>query len=144
MIKYQQHWSRCLWMFSPFPRLWQRADGRGHHWPLKETWQTAGWLSPRSNLPVSQFYNRFAILGWSVKLTWQLVFRASIQFFIVLDAAVQHITNHLVKVPVILMVQSSLLVFGSIDLFRQNGFLTLAKMLMEGNERTFCVTLNNK
>ena len=41
MIKYQQHWSRCLWMFSPFPRLWQRADGRGHHWQLKETWQTA-------------------------------------------------------------------------------------------------------
>ena len=25
--------------------LWQRADRGGHHWPLKETWQIAGWLS---------------------------------------------------------------------------------------------------
>ena len=30
---------------SPFPLLWQTADWRGHHWPLKETWKTAGWLS---------------------------------------------------------------------------------------------------
>ena len=37
---------------------------------------------PRSNLPVSQFYYRFAILqGWSVKLTWQLVFQIKTQFW---------------------------------------------------------------
>ena len=56
-------------MFSPFPRLWQRADGRRHHLPLKETWQTAGWLS-RSRLRdwACQFRN-FTIrnsTGWSV------------------------------------------------------------------------------
>ena len=38
-------------------------------------------------------------------------------------------TNNLVKVLVILMVQSPLLLFRSIDLFRQNGFLTLVNML---------------
>ena len=54
------------------------------------------------------------------------MFLASIQFFVVLDSAVQtqHITNQLelVKVPVILMVQSlSFCVFGYFHLFRQNG-----------------------
>ena len=49
MIEYQHHWSCFFWMFSPFPRLWQRADGRRNHRPLNETWQTAGWLS-RSRL----------------------------------------------------------------------------------------------
>ena len=51
------------------------------------------------------------------------MFWASIQFFVVLDAAVQmqHITNHLVKVPVILIVHSSLLVFRYFHPFRQNG-----------------------
>ena len=45
MTEYHHHWSQCLWMFSPYPLLWQRADRGGHHLPLKETWQTAGWLS---------------------------------------------------------------------------------------------------
>ena len=45
------------------------------------------------------------------------------RFFVVHDAVVQtqHITNHLVKVPLILMVQSSFLVLGYFYLFRQNG-----------------------
>ena len=55
--------SASLILLSPFPRPWQTADGRRHHWPLKETCQTAGQLSPlRLNLPVLQFYNRFTIL----------------------------------------------------------------------------------
>ena len=53
---------------------------------------------------------------------------------LVLDAVVQtqHITNHLVKVPVILMVQSSLLVFGYFHLFRQNGSQHWQKCLWKG------------
>ena len=38
MTEYQHHWSSCLWLFSPFPRLWQRADGTRHNWSLKKTW----------------------------------------------------------------------------------------------------------
>ena len=51
---------------------------------------------------------------------------------LVLDAAVQtqHITNHLVKVPV--TVQSSLLVFGFFHLFRQNGSQHWQKCLWKG------------
>ena len=43
--QHQHHWSSCLWMFSPFLQPWQRADGRRHHWPWKETLETAFWLS---------------------------------------------------------------------------------------------------
>ena len=58
MTEYQHHWSNCLWMFSPFSWLWQTADSRRHHWPLKETWQKAGWLSSsRLQDPTWQFCN---------------------------------------------------------------------------------------
>ena len=62
------------------------------------------------------------------------MFWASIEFFVVLDAAVQtqHITYHLVKVPVILMLQSSLLLWGYFYLFRQNGSQHLWKCLLKG------------
>ena len=103
--------------------VWQGADGRGHHWPLKETWQTAGWLS-RSRLQDStcQFrnfttYSQFYWLNCITHMTTRVPrIQASIQCFVVLEATVQHITNHLVKCTFILMVQSSLLVFGP-DIF---------------------------
>ena len=59
----------------------------------------------------------------------------------VLDAAVQtqNITNHIVKNLVLLMVQSSLFVFGHFLVFghvRSQQWPTRVKMLMEGNEGT--------
>ena len=91
----------------------------------------ASKIEPASFAILQQIRNS---TGWSAKLLWQLVFRASIQFFVVLDAAVQtqHITNHLVKVPVILMLQSSLLLWGYFHLFRQNGSQHLGKCLLKG------------
>ena len=62
-------------------------------------------------------------------------------------ASRQHITNHLVTVPVILMVQSSLLLFRLFlcsDKIVLNSESTLVKMLMEGNEGTFYVKLNSR
>ena len=116
--------SQCLWTFSLFPWLWHK----GHHRPLKETWQPAGWLSCsclwdwtcqfRNFTSDSQFY-------WVEVYNShdEFVLQANIQFFVVPDSAVptQHKTNHPVKVPVILMVQSSLLLFGYFNLFRQNA-----------------------
>ena len=56
----------------------------------------ASEIEPASFAILQQIRNS---TGLSAKLTWHLVFLASIQFFVVLDAAVQtqHITNHLVK-----------------------------------------------
>ena len=135
MTEYQHHWSRFLWMFSPFPWLWRRADGRRYHQPLKEFDRQqadcpalASEIKPGTFAILQQICN---FTGW--KLTWQLVFRASIQFF-VLDAAsqTQHITNYLVKVSFILIVQSSLLVLGYFNLFRQNGSQHLWKCSWKG------------
>ena len=70
------HWCSCLcnwtWMFTPFPLLWQRADARRHHWPSKETWQIAGWLS--WSLLWDQTWQ---IAGW---LSWSLLWDQTCQF----------------------------------------------------------------
>ena len=132
MIEYQHHWFQCLWMLSPFTHKGQTEEDIIVHWKnLKDSRLIVQLSSPRLDLPDCA---SFAILqqirnstGWSVKLTSQLVFQASIQscsiqFFVILDTAfqTQHITSHLAKVPFILMVQSSVLVFGYFHLFRQN------------------------
>ena len=117
-INIDRYTKKSCTLFPPFPWLWQRADGRRHHWPLKEFWQTAGWLSCSRlrdqtcqfcNFTTdSQFYRVEVYCSHDNSCSKQ-----SIQFFVVFDAAVQtqHVTNHIVKVRVILMVQSSILVF---------------------------------
>ena len=91
----------------------------------------ASKIEPASFAILQQIRNS---TGWSATLTWQLVFRASIQLFVVPDAAVQmqHITNHLVKVPFILNLQSTLLLWGYFHLFRQIGSQHLWKCLLKG------------
>ena len=80
-----------------YPILWQFLS-TGQNTPLKVGLMT--YLHQASS--VGSYHFSFAI--------------------IVLDAAVQtqHITNHIVKVPVILMVQSSLLVLKHFLVFGQN------------------------
>ena len=118
--------------------VWQGADGRGHHWPLKETWQTAlqgGCPALASEIEAASF----AILqqisnstAWSVKLTWQPVFLASIQFFVVLDTYNQSSCES----SVILMVHSSLLVFRYFHLFRQNTLTWSRVRLVTSSKHT--------
>ena len=120
------------------------ADRRRHHWSLKETWQTAGQLSPsRLNL---QFYNRFTILlGLSIWLTWQLMFRASIQSFkslchpwfcrpLAVPACNQFSverSSHIDGTKLLCWV----LIFSSVH---TKCCPTIVKMLMEGNENLLC------
>ena len=126
--------------------FWQTADGRRHRWPLTETWQTAGQQPALSfEIEPASFaiLQQTILLGLSVWLTGQLMFRASIQLFVILDAAVhwqnQHLTNFLMN----LMVQISLLGFWYFHLFTQNVSQHLWKCSWKGM-KTFCVTLNNR
>ena len=112
MIDYEHHWSHCH-----HPNVSTEGDIIVHWKKLSR--QQANYpalvseIEPASSAMLQQIRNS---TGWNVKLKWQLVFLASIRFFVILDAYVhwqtQPITNHLVKVPVILMLQSSLLVSG--------------------------------
>ena len=131
--------SECFLHFLGFGKGQTECHRRGHHnviighWKKLDRQQADGPALSSKIKPAS-----FAILqqicnstGWSVKLTWQLMFLASIGFFVVLDAAVQtqHIKNHLVKIPV----KSSLVVYGYFHLFRHNGSQHWWKCLWKGN-----------
>ena len=133
MIEYQNHWSRCLWMFSPFP-LKGQTDA---FWKILNR-QQSNCPESRSRLPdwTCQFRNfttdsQCYWLKCKPHMTARVL---SKRFFVVHDAVVQtqHITNHLVKVPLILMVQSSFLVLGYFYLFRQNGSQHWWKCLWKG------------
>ena len=108
--------SECFLHFLGFGKGQTECHRRGHHnviighWKKLDRQQADGPALSSKIKPAS-----FAILqqicnstGWSVKLTWQLVFQASIPFF-VLEAAIhtQQTTNHLVKDPVIFKIEGT-------------------------------------
>ena len=133
MTEYQHHWSSCLWMFSPFGKGQTEEDIIGHWKKLDR--QQGGCPALASEIEAASF----AILqqirnstAWSVKLTWQPVFRASIQFFVVLDAYNQSSCES----SVILMVHSSLLVFRYFHLFRQNTLTWSRVRLVTSSKHT--------
>ena len=146
MTEYQHHWSRCLWMFSPFPRLWQRADGRGHHWQLKETWQTAvDCLRDRT----CQFRNfitgsQFSWLKCKTHMTTRVPSKHPIlcrPWRCRPDAAYNQSSCESSSHLDVTELPSIVRIFLSVQ---TKWFPTFVKMLVEGNEGTFCFTLNNR
>ena len=144
-------WSGILIPLSPFPQPFGKRPKKTSLAIERNLTDSSPALSFEIEPASFAILQQTILLGLSVWLTGQLMFRASIQLFVILDAAVhwqnQHITNFLLKVPVILMP----LWWYQAPFLGSDCFICSHKMVPNTCEKcswkgmkTFCVTLNNR